>query len=235
VSTPIQLAQNHWNNVPLYLSEKERYGAYPWLYRSAEFENHRGQDVLEVGCGTGCDLLQFARNGANATGVDVTQRHIDLAQKRVGDIANVQYGSACELPFPDGSFDYVYSHGVLHHIDEPDLAVQEVLRVLRPGGRFNIQVYARLSYFTLYRVLRYGRGWKLHIENSAEPVYIEFYTASKLRRLFRRYGVNAVIEKHHCKPLECLAPMLGFFLIAKGRKPQGQYLNDTIQRNEKTI
>src|SRR5215471_2811604 len=77
------LARAHWNERPLFLSQEERYRIYPWLYEAAEFCHHRGERVLEVGCGTGVDLLQFARNGAIATGVDITDEHLRLARERV--------------------------------------------------------------------------------------------------------------------------------------------------------
>src|ERR1700733_4704158 len=70
-----QLAQDHWNETPLFLSEQERYSTYPWLYDVAEFREHAGEKVLEIGCGTGADLLQFAKHGAIATGVDLTEKH----------------------------------------------------------------------------------------------------------------------------------------------------------------
>lgn len=216
-SSAADLAIKHWDATPLYISEEERYGIYPWLPEAAEFRKHRGERVLEIGCGTGCDLLQFAKNGAVATGVDITPRHLDLARQRVGDRATVVRGDGRSLPFPDASFDYVYSHGVLHHSDQPRQVVQEIFRVLRPGGRFNIHVYALISYFTFWTMLRRGRDWKLHIENSLDPVHIDLNTGRTLRELFA--PADLTITKHQCKPWEFLAPMFGWFLIAKGQRP----------------
>lgn len=211
-----RLAQEHWNATPLYVTEEYRYTLYPWLYKAAEFEGHAGERVLEVGCGTGSDLLQFARHGALATGIDITAKHLELAKQRVGGLATVQYGDACAIPFEDNTFDYVYSHGVIHHMDRPELASREILRVLKPGGRFNVQVYAKWSYFTGWLLLRYQHRWKVHIENSRDPVHIDLYTKRMLRRLF---GFWISIEKHHCWPIRALAPWLGWYLVAKGAKP----------------
>lgn len=212
-----QLAIDHWNKTPLFISEEERYGIYPWLQEAAEFKHHRGERVLEIGCGTGCDLLQFAKHGARAVGIDITPEHLRLARERVGSQAAVGQAEATALPFADSSFDYVYSHGVLHHIDRPRLVVDEIFRVLRPGGRFNIHVYALFSYFTLLRVLQHGRGWKLWIENSRDPVHIDLYTANKLRSLFAPAVVD--LRKFHCRPVPAIASFAGFFLAATGRKP----------------
>ena len=165
-----ELAIQHWSTSPLYLTEQERYQTYPWLHGAAEFSHHRHEKVLEIGCGTGCDLLQFAKNGAVATGVDLTPRHVELARQRVGAAADVVVADATNLPFPDNNFDYVYSHGVLMHSSEPRRIVDEIFRVLCPGGRFNVHVYARISYFSLWRFLQHGRDWKLWIENSRDPV-----------------------------------------------------------------
>ena len=211
------LAIRHWNTTPLYVSEDERYKIYPWLYEAAEFRHHRGERVLEVGCGTGCDLLQFANHGAVATGVDITPKHLDLARRRVGDLAGVVEADAEKLPFPNASFEYVYSHGVLMHTDRPRKIVEEIFRVLRPGGRFNVHVYSLISYFTLWRLLRHGGDWKLLIENSPDPVHIDLYTGRSLRRLFA--PANLSLVKHQCKPWEWLAPAFGWFLVATGRKP----------------
>jgi SAM-dependent methyltransferase len=211
------LAIKHWSETPLYFPEEVRYGTYPWLYEAAEFRNHRGERVLEIGCGTGCDLLQFAKHGAIATGVDITPEHLELARQRVGDLATVMEADARNLPFPDACFDYVYSYGVLHHSDEPRKIVEEIFRVLRPGGRFNVHVYAKISYFTLWSILRHGFRWKLWIENSRTPVHIDLNTARSLRRLFAPAQLR--VEKYHCEPWQVLAPLFGWFLVAKGRKP----------------
>lgn len=211
------LAIKHWNKTPLYLSEEERYRIYPWLYEAAEFSYHRGERVLEVGCGTGCDLLQFAKHGAVATGVDITPKHLDLARRRVGDLAAVVEADGEKLPFPNASFEYVYSHGVLMHTERPRKIVEEIFRVLRPGGRFNVHVYSLISYFTLWRFLQHGTDWKLWVENSPDPVRIDLYTGRSLRKLFAPAKLSLV--KHQCKPWEWLAPAFGFFLVATGRKP----------------
>jgi ubiquinone/menaquinone biosynthesis C-methylase UbiE len=212
-----ELAQAHWNETPLFISEEERYGTYPWLPEAAEFALHRDEKVLEIGCGTGCDLLQFVKHGAIASGIDITEEHLRLARQRLAGKTDIRLADARNIPFPDNSFDYVYSHGVLHHSDEPEKIVWEIMRVLRPGGRFNIHVYARYSYFTLYRMLQYGRDWKLHIENSESPVHIDLYTARSLQKLF---PVPITVTKHQAKPVELLAPILGWYLVAKGAKSE---------------
>lgn len=213
-----ELAQRHWDETPLYYTEDVRYKEYPWLYEVAEFEGHSGQAILEIGCGTGCDLLQFARHGAIATGVDVTAKHLEMARARVGSHAKVIEASAADLPFADNSFDYVYSHGVLHHIERPQLVANEILRVLKPGGTFNIHVYALFSESSLIYVLKHGKDWARHVENSTAPVHIELYTAHRLRGLFPNCGLK--FSKHQCYHLKFASRLLGWYLVAKGVKPK---------------
>lgn len=218
----VKLAQAHWSETPLYFSAEERYRIYRWLPNAAEFDKHPGENVLELGCGTGCDLLQFAMHGAIAIGVDVTDAHLELARKRVGEKAGITKADIHHLPFPDESFDYVYSHGVLHHCDKPRQIVEEIFRVLKPNGRFNIHVYAFWSYSTFYNWRINGKEWKRKIENSEAPVRIDLYTARMVRKLFR--PAKLTIEKYELpsRRLGVLAPWLGWFIVAKGQKPLHQ-------------
>jgi SAM-dependent methyltransferase len=211
-----ELAIAHWNKAPLYSSEEERYANYPWLYEAAEFRRHKGERVLEIGCGTGCDLLQFAKHGASAVGIDIVPEHIRLARERVGNLAQVLQGDGTNIPFQDESFEYVYSHGVLHHLDRPRRMVEEIFRVLRPGGWFNVHVYALWSYWPILLMLKHGWNWKLWIENTKDPVHIDLYYGRKLRCLFTPAKIS--LEKFEFKYLPQMEHRLGWYLVAKGRK-----------------
>jgi SAM-dependent methyltransferase len=211
-----ELAVAHWDKTPLNVSSAERYALYPWLPEVAEFGKHAGHHVLEIGCGAGADLEQFVLGGAKATGVDITPAHIQLAQQRLHGRATVLFADAAALPFADASFDYIYSHGVLHHIERPRRVVEEVFRVLRPAGRFNFMVYARWSFDRFKTMVRYGRQWNLHIENSRDPVHIAYYTKRELRRLFTPASLS--IEKYELARMPFLQSWLGWFLVAKGQK-----------------
>jgi len=129
--------------------EKHRYEKESHIPAAAQFANTRGLRVLEIGCGIGTDGAQFAKAGAEYTGVDLTDAAIELAHKRFelfGLKGQFRVADAESLDFPDESFDVVYSHGVLHHTPYIDAAVQEIHRVLRPGGRAIVMLYHRGSY-----------------------------------------------------------------------------------------
>ena len=101
-----------------------------------------GRDILEVGCGTGLLLRATSPLARTAIGIDVSTGMLSRAQSRG---LNVVQASATELPFPDQSFDLVYSFKVLPHIESIHHALKEVKRVLRPGGRALLEFYNRHS------------------------------------------------------------------------------------------
>lgn len=128
---------------------EHRYATEWHIPAAAAFGRARGLRVLEIGCGLGTDGAQFARAGADYTGVDLTDAAVELARKCFavfGLRGEFRTADAEQLDFADESFDLVYSHGVLHHTPDTARAVREVHRVLRPGGRAVVMLYHRNSY-----------------------------------------------------------------------------------------
>jgi ubiquinone/menaquinone biosynthesis C-methylase UbiE len=101
-----------------------------------------GRDVLEVGCGTGLVLQRVAAFARTAKGVDLSPGMLEHARRRGLDVVE---GSATDLPFPDASFDVVYSFKVLAHIPDLDRCLSEMMRVVRPGGHLVFDSYNRAS------------------------------------------------------------------------------------------
>ena len=103
---------------------RKRYQGRDWhVPIIAKFNSFRGKDVLEIGCGIGTDGIEFARNGANYVGVDLTPNSVELTRERFKvfgvpgrfEVANAEQG----LPLADESIDHVYSFGVIHHSPAP--------------------------------------------------------------------------------------------------------------------
>ncbi|MFN2628819.1 MAG: class I SAM-dependent methyltransferase [Gaiellaceae bacterium] len=135
----------------LYYDEIEaaRYRLEPFIHDFADFRRWEGQRVLEIGVGAGTDFLNFARAGAILTGIDLTPAAIDHAVRRLaleGLHAELAVTSAEALPYPDRSFDLVYSWGVIHHAEHPHRIVREVRRLLAPGGEARVMLYGRHSW-----------------------------------------------------------------------------------------
>jgi ubiquinone/menaquinone biosynthesis C-methylase UbiE len=98
-------------------------------------------DALELGCGTGFFLLNLMQAGVATRGhlTDVSAGMVAAAERNAAALGLPVEGRVADaerLPYPDDSFDLVVGHAVLHHIPDVELALREVLRVLRPGGRF---------------------------------------------------------------------------------------------------
>ena len=112
-------------------------------------DNLRGLKVLEIGPGGGGHSALFSSKGADVVAIDITaERVIGTSMKLTlcGEAGGRAYQADAEnLPFRDGTFDIVYSNGVLHHSEDTDQGIAEVHRVLKPGGRAIIMVYARRS------------------------------------------------------------------------------------------
>src|SRR5882724_2400157 len=145
-----------------------RYGGREWhVPIVAKFESFRGKDVLEIGCGIATDGLEFARNGANYVGVDLTPSSVELAKERFslfGMSDRFENANAEEkLPFADNSFDHVYSFGVIHHSPVPEKIIREIHRVLRKGGTFTVMLYNRnsINYYMEIMFLRRIFRWFL--------------------------------------------------------------------------
>ena len=88
--------------------------------------------ILDVGCGTGANLLMLSKYG-EAEGVDVSEDALAFCRERGLD--KVRLGAGEELPYEDGTFDLVTAFDVVEHMDDDLAGLREMRRVLRPGGR----------------------------------------------------------------------------------------------------
>ncbi|HEY3325434.1 MAG TPA: methyltransferase domain-containing protein [Planctomycetota bacterium] len=98
----------------------------------------RGDKILDVGCGCGHILAQV--ECAERHALDLSKFMIGLARERLGAKATVVQGDAEKLPFADASFDRVIASSLLAHVLHPDAVVDELRRVVKPGGRVIISV-----------------------------------------------------------------------------------------------
>jgi ubiquinone/menaquinone biosynthesis C-methylase UbiE len=116
-----------------------------------------GRRVLDVGCGTGNISLPLAHRGAQVVGLDASVPMLARARDKAGrqDLSITWVtGVAGQLPFDDESFDGVVCILALDFMADRPKAVQEMVRVLRPGGFLTVAVLNRFSLWTLKRVIR---------------------------------------------------------------------------------
>jgi SAM-dependent methyltransferase len=100
--------------------------------------------VLDAGCGDGIDLAnQSRRAGVEAIGVELSNGGCETSYLRTRELpaAHVVQADLCRLPFADGTFDFAYSYGVLHHLGAPELGLREIVRVAKPGARIVAYLY----------------------------------------------------------------------------------------------
>lgn len=115
-----------------------------WDYVDREVNASAAQRVLALGCGKGEELTRWSSNSqSQIVAFDISEPYVRSARQRVtahGDASQCGFSvmDAHQLGFQDASFDLVVGFGILHHL-EPDVALTEIWRVLRPGGRLLLQ------------------------------------------------------------------------------------------------
>lgn len=173
---------------------RARYELEPHIFEFAEFSHSRGLKVLEVGVGMGADYLEWLKAGAQVIGVDLSAASIDRARRRsesAGYQPRLRVADAEHLPFPDNSFDRVYSYGVMHHSPNTAGCVEEARRVLKPGGKAEIMIYQHPSITGVMLWLRYGliRGKSIRqsVFDHLESPGTKSFTREEALALFRRF------------------------------------------------
>jgi 2-polyprenyl-3-methyl-5-hydroxy-6-metoxy-1,4-benzoquinol methylase len=211
--------------------ERFRYAREPYIHAAAQFTRWAGRDVLEIGVGAGTDHLQFARAGARVVGVDLTDMAIETTRHHLGlygTSSDLHRVDAEKLPFDAESFDLVYSWGVIHHAAFPQRVIDEVQRVLRPGGEFVGMFYARHSLLVLRmwiaHALRTGKPWRSFADvvwHNMESIGTKAYTEAELRGLFKGFascGTTPVVTPYDLDRLptwlgNLLPPKVGWNII----------------------
>lgn len=249
--TPCGVVNANVNSLDYYLKvEDYRYNQYGiWMNEFYNYKNHKGIKLLEVGFGQGTDLVQYAMGGADCYGVDITQKHFDLARKNFelrGLKAKLFLEDASKMHFEDDFFDKVVSFGVLHHTPDIEMCIQEIRRVLRPGGVFVMTLYHKWSFFYLLKIIRDGifrgqlfsigyDGLKATIEKGADGKHIKpfvaLYTKKKVKKILPNFNIKEISIKHlqksHVWPfgrflpkkfIDFLEPYFGWYIISVVKK-----------------
>ena len=138
-------------------TKMRKYEIEPHIPKFADFESWRGKKVLEVGGGFCTTALDFALHGAILTVVDMSPKSLELCRQRfiaydpkfnnsvrfvVGDAERLSTILSDDV----GTYDLVWSFGVIHHSPEPQKSMNEFAQLVKPGGAVKIMVYALVSY-----------------------------------------------------------------------------------------
>ena len=179
-----------------------------------------GKVVLDIGCGSGTSGALFGYLGAHYIGVDHSRHAAAQALRNLraagGDGFTAQ-GNAEALPIRDGSVDVVYSNGVLHHTPNFLTAMDEAYRVLKPGGRAIIALYA--TYSTQFGVTRLMGALKGNITRRAQRRWMgeasegawrtgnrlnpwtQTFSKAQLRKVIRRYSLRHLRIRKNGHPI----------------------------------
>jgi ubiquinone/menaquinone biosynthesis C-methylase UbiE len=173
---------------------------FPWIMERIEREAAllQNKHLLEVGCGMGFDSVEFLRRGVRVTATDLTPAAVRLAARHFvleGLIPDdVRVENVLSLDFPDETFDAVWANGVLHATSDTPRAIQEVRRVLKPGGRAIISHFYRKPSW-MYALSRLG---KEPIEaHDEDPPVNEFYTEAEILAMFEGFTIEEAVREHH--------------------------------------
>jgi glycosyltransferase involved in cell wall biosynthesis/ubiquinone/menaquinone biosynthesis C-methylase UbiE len=181
--------------------EDSRYTKEPEVFPFAQFTRFRGQKVLEVGVGAGTDFIQWVRAGAKAYGIDLAEESVEHVRNRLRvyglSAEEVRVADAENLPYPDNTFDLVYSWGVIHHTPDTIKALKEIIRVTRIGGIIKIMVYNRRSLNAFRTYLRFGLlkgrlfksiSWVLY--RNMESIGTKAFTIREIENILADYPVH---------------------------------------------
>lgn len=192
--------------------ESHRYASHPFILNAINRFDIKGRDVLEIGFGMGTDHLNLARRGARMHGADVTAQNKDIVTRRFAyyDLTSDLHTVGAEkLPFADNSMDFIYSCGVIHHSPNTQRIVDEIHRVLKPGGKCWIAVYNKHSVYFLWSLFLYSwilrggfrrdtlrqRMSRIEYPGTATDIHVDVFSSGDMRRMFSRF-TDRKVEVH---------------------------------------
>jgi SAM-dependent methyltransferase len=176
--------------------ETKKFFVEPHILKFTEFSKWKGKKVLEIGCGLATVGANFAFNGADYTGVELSESSLELAKQRFevfGQTGKFYSGNAEELSsfVPVETYDLIYSFGVIHHSPQPERIISEIKRYMNESSVLKIMLYAKDS-------------WKNYmIESGLDQPEAQYgcpiantYTKQEVMGLLNGYEVLSIEQDH---------------------------------------
>jgi ubiquinone/menaquinone biosynthesis C-methylase UbiE len=204
-----------------------------WIPHLLEFSKHAGETLLGVGNGLGTDWVQYARHGASVVVCCPSPPQLTLIRRNFelrGLAGRFLNASATSLPLESASIDVACVSSLLHEVDQPEVVVDEIYRVLKPGGKVLAVTPARFDIDFWYRTCFFWRRWLPGVTLPSAPAGPRnTFTARSLRRLFGRFVEHRIRKRQlrRCEvphiwrwaPLSLLERLMGRVLVLKAFKP----------------
>jgi ubiquinone/menaquinone biosynthesis C-methylase UbiE len=219
-----------------------------WIPSLLEFEKHAGERLLGLGGGLGSDLVQYARHGAEVFAACGSAEQLALVRRNFelrGLRAVFLQAAPASLPLESSSIDVACLTGVLHEFPDPAPLLDEVYRVLKPGGkvlavvpaRYDIDHWCRWCYPT-------HRSSPRHVTRESEAALAggllsptaRRFRGRELKQIFHRFQEPRLSKRHLRRaeaphlwrwlPMGLLERLMGRLLVFKGFKPVSAAIGD---------
>jgi SAM-dependent methyltransferase len=211
-----------------------------WLRSLLEFNKHASERLLGLGCGLGSDLVQYARHGAEVFSACTSAEQLFLLRRNFelrGLRGAFLHATPTSLPLDSSSIDFCLT-GLLHEVPDPEPLLDEVYRVLKPGGkvvavvpaRYDIDLWCRWCFLGQLSTVRRDCPSPLAglPEGLLSPGARRFH-GRELKQLFHRFAEPKLYKRHLRRtevphvwrwvPLWLLERLMGRLLVFKGFKP----------------
>jgi len=202
-----------------------------WIPKLLEFAKHPGETLLGLGHGLGTDWLQYARHGASVVVCSPSSEQLALIRRNFelrGLSGRFVHTGFDPLPLDNASIDVACVSSLLHEVDEPERLIEEVYRVLKPGGKVLAVTPAKYDADFWCHISFPWLRWLLGTSERADEPAVRF-SARGLRRLFGRFVEHKVHKRHlrrrevphvwRWMPLPLLSRLMGRALVMKAFKP----------------
>lgn len=189
--------------------EYKKYFVENHIPEFAEFGKWKNKKVLEIGCGIGTDSINFVRNGADLTCVELSEKTLEVCKKRFEVYGLNAKFICCNAEELDNyifgeTYDLIYSFGVIHHSPNTKKIVENLCKFSQKDTVIKIMIYSLFSFKTIESLFKFGHKFKFNPKKS-----IEYYAESQLgcpvartylkkdvEKLFENYRIISIEKKH---------------------------------------
>lgn len=185
----IESEAKFWNSIATKFDgvvENRFHDAYEFIFEHLAEDVEDSKNLLEVATGTGIIAIKLSSQVPRVTAIDISPQMLEVAKKKCAEekIDNItfNFGDACALEFGDKTFDTVISSNVLHLLYEPEMAFQEMKRVLKDNGKIIVPTFC------------HGANLRTHFLSRMARLFGQKTNSRWSRRSFRRFVENNGFE-----------------------------------------